>query len=345
MQPLRRRILQAALGAALLPRACFAQQATTSSMQIRLNLPGPGSLAFLPLELIPALGFDTEMGARLLLRFHASGIRALEDMLSGNADFTALGFPTLPILNARGKDVVAIAPISGTRQTFQLILRKDLAGKIKRIEDLKGGTIGVSTGSPNSKTYMQMLTEILLGAHGIGNHQIRWLPSGQNWESLSGALISKAADAVMCEQPFSTRLIRSGLGISLADMNDPRLQSRMAGIDALRNCLAASRAHLSPPEGQAKADLMVRMLRRTLVWLQTTPPATVAQHATVQSEEDREDISSLLKKMPGIYSPDARFIAKQIDATDQFLRATHVGMNLPAAQTAIDDRWAGRKKS
>jgi hypothetical protein len=40
---------------------------------------------------------------------------------------------------------------------------------------------------------------------------IRWLPSGQNWEGASGALVSKAADAVLCEQPFPTRLLRTGL--------------------------------------------------------------------------------------------------------------------------------------
>jgi ABC-type nitrate/sulfonate/bicarbonate transport system substrate-binding protein len=330
----------------LLPRMGIAQQnqgATANPMQIRLNLPGPGSLPFLPLELIPALGFDAEMGTRLLLRYHPSGIRALEDMFIGNADFAALGFPTLPVLHAKGKDAVAIAPISGTQHTFHMIVRKDLAGTITRLQDLKGHTIGVSTGSPNSKTYMQMLTEILLGAHGVGNHQIRWLATGQNWESASGALISKAADAVFCEQPFPTRLIRAGLGVSLADLSDARINAKVAGVDALRSIIATSRALLHQPEGPNKADLMVRMLRRSLVWLQSTSPETVARHAVVRAEEEREDIAILLKKTPGIYSTDARFITRQIETTDQFLRAAQSDMKLVPAAGLVDDRWAGRK--
>jgi len=346
MQPVRRRVLQSMLGSLLLPGMGIAQQnqgATASQVQIRLNLPGPGSLPFLPLELIPALGFDAEMGARLLLRYHPSGIRALEDMSIGNADFAALGFPTLPVLHAKGKDVVAIAPISGTQHTFQMILRKDLAGKITRLQDLKGHTIGISVGSPNSKTYMQMLAEILLGAYGVGNHQIRWLATGQNWESASGALISKAADAVFCEQPFPTRLIRAGLGVSLADLSDPRINAKVAGVDALRSVIVTSRALLHQAYGANKADLMVRMLRRALVWLQSTPPETVARHAVVRAEEEREDIAILLKKTPGIYSTDARFITRQIETTDLFLRATHSDTRLAPAANLVDDRWAGRK--
>jgi len=351
MQSGRRRVLQSLLGSLLLPGFGIAQQKNPHSPEsssgnelvIRLNLPGPGSLPFLPLELIPALGFDREMGARLLLRYHPSGIRAIEDVLGGNADFAALGFPTLPVLQAKGKDVVAIAPISGVEHTFHMVVRKDLARQITRVQDLKGHTIAASTGSPNSKTYMQMTTEILLAAHGVGSQQVRWLPTGQNWESTSGALLSKAADAVFCEQPFPNRLIQTGLGVSLADLSDPRIRSRIAGIDALRSCIATSRTLLSQPDGSRKADLMVRMLRRSLVWLQASTPETVARYTVVNSAEEREEIALLLKQTPRIYSTDARFIAQQIQDTDAFLRAAQGDIKLAPAASVVDDHWAGKK--
>lgn len=344
----RRRALQVLAAGLLSAGGVRAQQPASrtaggSEIPIRLNLPGPGSLPFLPLELIPALGFDREVGARLLLRYHPSGIRAIEDVMIGNADFAALGFPTLPVLHARGKDVVGVAPLSGVQHTFHLIVRKDLAKSITRLEDLKGRTIGVSTGSTNSKTYMQMLTELLLDGYGVPPGQVRWLGTGQNWESLSGALISKAADAVLCEQPFPLRLIRGGLGVSIADLSDPRIQARVAGIDALRSTVATSRVLLNQPDGQHKADLFVRMLRRTMVWLQTTPPETVAGHAAVKSEAEREDIAAILRKTPRIFSPDARFVASQIAATDVFLRTMQASLKLVPANSLIDDRWAGRK--
>jgi NitT/TauT family transport system substrate-binding protein len=346
MQPDRRNFMLSLAGiltGALTAPATSLAAPNTELPLIRLNLPGPGSLSFLPLELITSLGFDREMGARLLLRYHPSGIRALEDMLVGNADFAAGGFPTLPVMYAKGKDVVAIAPLSGPRHTFHLMVRKDLARQITRVEHLKGHTIAISTGSPNSKTYMQMLAEVMLTAHGIGAHQLRWLPSGQNWESISGAFISKAADAVLCEQPFPSRLSRSGLGVSLVDFGDPRIQARLPGIEAQRSAITVSRKLLETPEGQQKADQMVRILRRTLVWLQATPPEAVAQTSSSLSKEAREEVVLMLNSFPDIYSPDARFDRAQIAATDRFLQAALGDVKLMPAADFVIDRWAGSK--
>lgn len=344
MHPYRRRYVLSLCALLLAGRVRAQGTAAGSDVIVRVNLPGPGSLPFLPLELIPALGFDREMGARLMLRYHPSGIRALEDALVGNADFAALGFPTLPVLKSRGKDVVGIAPIAGVQHTFQVLVRQDLAGSIKRLEDLRGRTIGVSTGSTNSKTYMQMLMEILLASHGVRASEIRWLGTGQNWESISGALISKAADAVLCEQPFPQRLVKEGLGVTVTDLNDPQLRAKVTGIDALRSVIATGRQLLSRPEGQLKAELMVRMLRRTLVWLQTTAPEAVAGYAQPQDGAQREEIATILRKTPRIYSTDARFIATQVGMADVFLKAA-LGNAAPPmpASSLVDDRWAGRR--
>jgi NitT/TauT family transport system substrate-binding protein len=343
----RRQTLQALCAAALLPGRSWAQQADASSpgrdTVIRLNLPGPGSLPFLPLELISALGFDREVGARLVLRYHPSGIRALEDVLVGNADFAALGFPTLPVLLTKGKDTLAIAPISGEQHVFHLLVRKDLSKNITRIKDLAGRTIGTSTGSPNGKTYLQMVVEIVLKAHGVAPQQVRWLPTGQNWESASGAFITQAADALFCEQPFPNRLIREGLGVSLLDLSDKRTHAGLAGIGALRSVVATHRALLNQPEGQRKAELMVRMLRRTLVWLRAATPQAVAHQASMRNDKERQDITELLTKTPYIYSADARFDLQQVQDTDVFLRTTQGDLRFPPAISRIETRWAGQQ--
>jgi len=347
MQSGRRHALQALCGMALLPCQAGAQSQDNVSpgieTVIRLNLPGPGSLPFLPLELISSLGFDREIGARLVLRYHASGIRALEDVLAGNADFAALGFPTLPVLMTKGKDTVAIAPISGEQQVFHLMVRKDLAKKITRIKDLAGHTIGTSTGSPSSKTYMQMMAEIILQAHGVGQRQVRWLPTGQNWESASGAFVSRAADALFCEQPFPNRLLREGLAVSLLDLSDTRKQAGLAGINALRSVVATSRVFLNQPDGQRKTDLVVRMLRRTLLWLRAATPQTVAQQASMRSKQEQQDITELLTKTPLIFNADARFNLRQVLDTDTFLRAAQSDSTFAPASRCIDTRWAGQQ--
>ncbi|MBU0751219.1 MAG: ABC transporter substrate-binding protein [Gammaproteobacteria bacterium] len=309
---------------------------------IRINIPGPQALPFLPIDLIPLLNFDREMGGRLVVRYKTSGVHAIEDVLAGNADFAALGFSTLPVLAARGKDVVAISPLSGRTPPLGVIVRKDLANAIRGLRDMKGRTIATSTGSINSRTYLQMAALVVLRAHGVAGHQVRWLAAGQNWDSLSGALISKAADAVFCEEPFTSRLVRNGLGVLLTDLTDPRVAARIPGLGHVRTAVATTRAmaHRHPE----KVELFVRMLRRSLVWVQSSPPELVAEKAGAGTAEERQERADLLRKMPGIYNADGRFSEPQIAATDIFLRAAAPDMKLAAAVSLIDDRWAGSRR-
>ena len=341
MNPNRRRTLQAACAALLLPVVARAQPGSGETV-IRINIPGPHSLPFLPIDLIPALNFDREVGARLAVRYQPSGIRAIEDVLAGNADLAALGFSTLPVLHAKGKDVVAISPLSGRTPPIAIIVRNDLASTIRRVADLRGRTIATSTGSVNSKTFLQMAAQTLLSANGVGPDQVRWLPTAQNWDSISGALISKAADAVVCEEPFSSRAVRSRLGVVLVDLSDPRVAAQVPGLNHIRTAVCTTRA-LVQAQPQ-KLELFVRMLRRTLVWIQSTPPEQVAQRAPVATAEEQQEIAALLKKMPGIFSPDGRFSIPQIGETDVFLRTAMPGLKLVPANSLIDARWAGQRQ-
>ncbi len=342
MNPVRRRTLQAALGALLLPASAWSQPGSGSETLIRVNIPGPHSLPFLPIDLIPALNFDHEVGARLAIRYQPSGIRAIEDVLAGNADLAALGFATLPVLHSKGKDVIAISPLSGRTPPMGLVLHKDLAKKIRSVADLKGRTIATSTGSVNSKTYLQMVAQAVLRASGVADNEVRWLPSAQNWDSISGAMISKACDAVFCEEPFFSRLVLQGHGVILADLADPRMAGKISGLNHIRSAIVTTRTLTrSQPE---KMELLVRMLRRTLVWIQATPPEQVAQKAPAKSAAERFEIAELLRKMPGIFNPDGRFSVPQIAETDVFLRAAMPELKLAAADSLIDDRWAGRRQ-
>jgi ABC-type nitrate/sulfonate/bicarbonate transport system substrate-binding protein len=89
----RRDVLKAI---SILPLATFANSTLASEATIlRINIPGPLSLPFLPIELIPILGIDKKLNVQLVIRYFPSGVRALEDMLAGNAQFSAQGFTVL----------------------------------------------------------------------------------------------------------------------------------------------------------------------------------------------------------------------------------------------------------
>ena len=114
---------------------------------IRLNIPGPHLMPFFPLELIPVLGVDRELGVRLAIRHLPSGVIAAEDMLAGNADFAGTGFPILPNFIAKHKSIVAIATLSSGAPPYAIVVRKALASKIRNLKDLRGHSVGVPMGS------------------------------------------------------------------------------------------------------------------------------------------------------------------------------------------------------
>lgn len=57
MNPSRRNLLKA-LSLPPLAALCTGTRAATAPVPLRINIPGPYSLPFLPIELIPILGID-----------------------------------------------------------------------------------------------------------------------------------------------------------------------------------------------------------------------------------------------------------------------------------------------
>ncbi len=102
MSPRRRSFLGGAAAAMLVPLV-RPIHAADSPLLIRINLPGPRSLPFLPLELIPLLGIDRDFGATFSLRYFTSGVLAFEDMMAGNAPFSGHGFFILSGMRKKGQ--------------------------------------------------------------------------------------------------------------------------------------------------------------------------------------------------------------------------------------------------
>lgn len=339
-QPLcvgRRTLLRA--GFALPFAACFPAAPLLASgvPQVRVNIPGPGSLPFLPVELMPLLGFDVEMEFRQVTRYHPSGVACIEDMLAGNADLAAGGFSVLPQLVARGKDVVAVSPLSCRAMHFGLVVRRDLAGKIRKPADLAGRTLGIALGSAASKTYPQMVCELFLArAGGLRPDQLRWLGVTQKWEPIAGAMASGSVDAVFVEEPFKSRLVAEKLGVMLADFSDERVAAVIPGPGHLRSVIATRRAWVA----DERIGRFVRALRRTLVWMRSAKPEDIVAPLPVDAQTKRE-YAAVLRRLPEMFSPTGQFRPELIAATDEFVRA--VGIPFAGSVAAlIDDRWAGK---
>ena len=337
----RRNILKALATLPLIPLS-RPVMANPDPLLLRINLPGPGSLPFLPIELIPLLGIDRNLNASLLIRYFPSGVGGLEDMLGGNAQFSAQGFTVLYSFFTKGKKALALAPLSGQVPPYGIVARIDLRDKIKSVSDLKGRAIGISVGTTTSKTYSQQVAETFLAANGVSPNEVRWVPTGQNWNGQFGALSSKSVDAVYCEEPFMSGLVRSKVGFVVSDLSDPRMVAKLPGAAHLRAALTTSPDLLQ--RTQKHAEIMVRMLSQSLAWLLRASAGEVVDQLHLRNKNERTELIDVLTRHRGMFAPDPRFSRTQIEATAQFMRASGVltdpGFKL---ETLIDSRFAGIK--
>jgi NitT/TauT family transport system substrate-binding protein len=324
----------------LMPAGAWAAE----PQRIVISAPGPRNISYLPIDLIPAIGADKEEGVALQILHTGGGAVALNNMLTRNADFAVAGVPAAMSLKAGGGDVVVIAPLNDA-PLFVLMVRSGLKGKVKRIADLKGMVIGVNTSTKASKTTSQQLAELLLKSGGISSQQVRIVPAGQSWVEQSSLMISGQADAVVGDEPFASRLLADKHVFFLAHLAQPQTVKGVQGVNFLHAALE-TRSDIIANE-PAKAEKMVRMVKKSLAWIASHTPEQVADALGITDPEERAAMLLSLKKYPKAFSRDGKFSSEQLRQTDIFF---HSGLEAGASGAALsiermlDDRWAGRVK-
>lgn len=325
----------------LLLAAAPAARAAGQPVEIVVSAPGPRNLTYLPVDLIGKIGADRAEGAIVRVRHTGGGGVSLQDLMSRNADFAVAGLPAAMSLRSRDQNVVALAAVSAD-PLFVLAVRSDLRRQVRTVADLKGRVIGVNTSSLSSKTTSQQLAELILRIHGIAPEMVRLVPAGQSFASQSSVLASGVADAVLGDEPFASRLEaenRVFFLFNLAEKNDVR---RIPGGGFLHAALE-TRAELLTQDPH-KVGIMVRILKRTLVWLATAQPEVIADTLEVDDPLEKRWLLQTLKKYPDIYSRDGLFSRAQLEETSRFFQETSPGQARPGLlEGMIDDRWSGSK--
>jgi NitT/TauT family transport system substrate-binding protein len=223
-------------------------------------------------------------------------------------------------------------------------VRADLPSKPKRVSDLVSLSIGVSSGTVGSKTYLQMIGEQILKANGVAADAVRWVPMAQNWESVKGALVSKSVDAVLSEEPFASRAIDAGLARPLFRMNNPKDLAQLPGSGHLRAVVTAAPASLTAlAESGAR---LLRMIDQSLDYITHQAPAKIVDVLGVSEASGRRELAAILGLHKGLFPRDSRFSATTLQSTGGFLHAIGAVVSPDPAGLAmlIDDRWTGRSQ-
>ena len=158
-------------------------------------------------------------------------------------------------------------------------------------------------------------------------------------------LAEGSADAVMGDEPHAARMVAEGTAFQLLHLGEPGVAAGIPGGGFLRGTLVgrSDRIDADPK----KAELMVRILRRTLAWIAGHSPEEVIALAGIEDPKERRYMLETLGRYPRQYSADGRFSRKQLQETETFFRSSQAGN--AAAQTfkvesMIMDRWVGRKE-
>lgn len=311
---------------------------------IVVSVPGPHNISYLPIDLIQKIGADKEVGAKMDLLHTGGGAVALNNLMTRNADFSVAGMPAAMSLRANGGDVIAVAAVDDA-PLFVLMVRAQLKGQVKKIADLKGKVIGVNTSTQNSKTTSQQLAELLLKSGGVPLDAVRIVPAGQSWVEQSSLMISGAADAVMGDEPFASRLLADNKVFFLANLAEPETVKNIPGTHFL-HAAVETRSDLIRDSPQ-KVEKMVAMLRKTLQWMASHKPEEIVDKLGVADPEERESLLVSLRKYPRTFTHDGKFSTSQLKETEYFFRAASEGNPLAQAlgiESMVDDRWTGRNK-
>jgi NitT/TauT family transport system substrate-binding protein len=309
--------------------------------RIVVSAPGPRNLSYLPVDLIPKIGADREEGVDLHILHTGGGAVTLNHLVMHNADFAVAGVPAAMSLRAGGGDVVVIAPVNDA-PLFVLMVRADLKGKVKTIADLKGKVIGVNTSTKASKTTSQQLAELLLQSGGVPLDAVRIVPAGQSWVEQSSLMISGAADAVLGDEPFASRLLADQRVFFLAHLAQPETVKHVKGANFLHAALETRRDVIE--KEPRKVEKMVRLLKKSLAWIASHTPEQVVAALGVSDLEERAALLLSLKKYPRAFSRDGIFSSAQLKETEIFFHAGEPGATVRVAiDSMVNDRWAGHR--
>ncbi|HMK43884.1 MAG TPA: NrtA/SsuA/CpmA family ABC transporter substrate-binding protein [Dissulfurispiraceae bacterium] len=147
-------------------------------------------------DLALARDYFRQQGLEVTPHFHSIGKEALDDLLSGKADFATVAETPVMFAVMKGQKISMIATIARSRKTNVVIARKDRG--ISAPSDLKGKLIAASLG-----TTADYYLNAFLTTHGVMRRDIKIVD--MKADEMVAALAEGRVDAVSAWPPYLER--------------------------------------------------------------------------------------------------------------------------------------------
>jgi NitT/TauT family transport system substrate-binding protein len=257
-----------------------------------------------PVYLCSALGHFRQEGVEVSIEEFASGNKLVESLLSGSADVVFNSYMQTIQMGMAGRPlrsffVSAVAPVA------LLVASPSKGERIKRIEDLRGTTIGVA----GFATPQQEILTYILFRHGLRVRDVKLVAYGTGPAAIASLERSQVDAGIVTGSTFEL-LRRRAPGVRvLADTRTREGMKSVYGFDAWANhCLYSTPEWIS--RNTEPVGRMVHAMQKTHSWLQAHTAEEVLERLPAQFHSDiREADLATLRVLMASLSNDGRMPA------------------------------------
>ncbi|MEN5181864.1 ABC transporter substrate-binding protein [Comamonas testosteroni] len=326
MHTSRRAALAAIAAAAVCCMASPAAQAADSDT-VTIMVGGINKIIYLPAKLAESLGYFKDEGLKVELQSQPAGVDAENQLIAGAVQ-GVVGFYDHTIdLQAKGKEIEAIAVFCKVPGEVELVSAKAAAAGFKSMADAKGKTLGV-TGLGSSTEF---LTRYLVDKQGVASKDYSLLPVGAGNSFIAG-MKQDRIQAGMTTEPTVSQMLKTGDAQVLVDMrSEEGTKAALGGLYPAASLYVRNEWAASHKEQAAK---LARAFGRTMQYISSHSAEDIAEKMPKDYYgNDKELYVAALKASLPMYTKDGKMpeggpetVLKVLSAYKPNVKSAHIDL-------------------
>jgi NitT/TauT family transport system substrate-binding protein len=261
------------------------------------------------------------------------GADTFQALAGGDVDFAISGLDAIIRGQSKGLKVRSVAAVYP--EFYALTVRKDLAGKIRSIDDLKGRKVAISKIGSASWAFLQFVTR---GA-GLKEGDVKMLQLG-GIDTIVAGLKAGKVDAAVTWQPGTAQVQDTGIGSVLVDVLRPADHQRLLRSPSSLGMTLAVRDELieKNPEVVQRA---VRALNKANAWIRRHSAQEVADAiAPLAPGVDRRVLTDAVKASIPMLPRTAAIRESAFRSSAEVLKDAGVIEDIPPTDEAFSCQFA-----
>ena len=271
----------------------------------------------MPVILAQQLGYYKDEGLDVTLESLSSNTKTMQSLVGGSVDAAAVAYSQTIQMAVEGQRIRAFFVMVSRNSVF-LVVSPAATGRIKRIEDLKGATIGVpSPGAPNHLFVNYHLTkhgvqpsEVTAVGVGVGASAVAAFESGR----IDASAVAGGDHLLLLKRHPNLRI--------LAENSTPEGMRSTYGAETFAgSSLAAKQEWLDQNPEQSRR--LARALLRTQQWIATHSPEKIREQLpeAMHSQDAALDVQIIAWSLAA-FNPDGRMASSTPEVSRRYLDAT-----------------------